>query len=180
MSETEEEFMDEENFISIKNEFYKFREELSKNIKKSWISLSIEECYLIEGSWIEELEKGINDYENQKKKNIINEGYNYNSFLPNEEFEFINSFSSAINCLKNNKKFKLINKKLLGNIYDEEFLKEQNCIKYYSGKNKLLIEYRDKTENKSILIIDPLNENKIKKRLYIISNKPEENNLINY
>ena len=68
MSETEEEFMDEEDFISIKNEFYKFREQLSKNIKKSHISLSVEECYLIEGSWIEELEKGINDYENQKKK----------------------------------------------------------------------------------------------------------------
>ena len=174
-SEEEDECMDEEQFISIKNEFYKFREQLSKNIKKTFIS-SKEGCYLIEDSCIKELEEGFNDYELLKRENKIDEKFDYDDFIP-EDFTFINDFSSVINCLKSKKKFKLISKQLLEEIYDEDFLKEKNCIKYYSGKNKLLIEFKDKVENKSILIIDPLNENEIEKRIYIITNKPEKNGI---
>ena len=155
--EEEEDYMDEEEFILIKNEFYKFREQLSKNIKKTWISLSEEGCYLIEGSCIKELEEGFNNYEMIKKVNKIDEIDDFDVFLP-EDFIFVNDFFSVINSLKSNKKLKLISKKLIEEIYDEDFLKEKNCIKYYSGKNKLLIEYKDKIENRSILIIDPLNE----------------------
>ena len=176
MSENEEEEgMNEEEFILIKNEFYKFREQLSKDIKKTWISISQEECYLIEGSSFEKLEEGFNKYENLKKENKIDEEVDYDDLIP--DFSFINDFSSVINCLKSNRKFKLISKKLIEVLYDEDFLKKQKCIKYYSGKNKLLIEYKDIKENKSILIIDPLNENGIKKRIYIISNKTDKNDI---
>ena len=173
--EEEEEGMNEEEFISIKNEFCKFREQLSKDIKKTWISLSQEGCYLIEGSSFEKLKEGFNKYENLKKENKIDEEFDYDNLIP--DFIFINDFSSVIHCLKSNIKFKLISKKLIEMIYDEDFLKENNCIKYYSGKNKLLIEYKDIKENKSILIIDPLNENEIKKRIYIISNKADKNDI---
>ena len=175
--EEEEECMDEEEFILIKNEFYKFREQLSKNIKKSSISLSEEGCYLIEGSCIEELEEGFNGYDIIKKANKIDEiDDDFDEFMP-EDFIFVNDFFSVINCLKSNKKLKLVSKKLIEEIYDEDFIKEQKCIKYYSGKNRLLIEYKDKIENRSILIIDPLNENEINKRIYIISNKPDKNDI---
>ena len=76
MNENEEESeicMDEVQFILIKNEFYKFREQLSKNIKKTWISLCEEGCYLIEGSCIEELEEGFNGYDIIKKANRTDE-----------------------------------------------------------------------------------------------------------
>ena len=56
MSQTEEKYMNKEDFISIKKEFYSFKEQLSKNIKKNWYSLSLGECYLIEESCIKELE----------------------------------------------------------------------------------------------------------------------------
>jgi len=60
MTQTEEEYIDKEDFISIKKEFYKFKEQLSKSIKKPWITLSSQECYLIEGSCLKELEDSFN------------------------------------------------------------------------------------------------------------------------
>ena len=135
-NEEEDDYMDEEQFILIKNEFDKFREQLSKNIKKNSISLSEEGCYLIESSCIEELEEGFNGYDIIKKANRIDEIDDFDQFIP-EDFIFVNDFFSVINCLKSNKKLKLISKKLIEEIYDEDFLNEQNCIKYYSGKNKL-------------------------------------------
>ena len=101
MSESEEEdqCMDEEEFISIKNEFYNFREQLSKNINKTWISLSKEGCYLIEDSCIKELEEGFNGYDIIKKANRIDEIDDFDQFMP-EDFIFVNDFFSVINCLK--------------------------------------------------------------------------------
>ena len=173
MTQTEEEYMDKKDFISIKKEFYTFKEQLSKNIKKPWISLSSQECYLIEGPCIKELEDSFNGYDKLEKENKIDEIENFADFIP--DFTFINDFSSVINCLKSDKIFKLIRKKLLENLYNEEFLKEQKCINYYSGNNRLLIEYKDKIENKFILLIDPLNEYEMTNRIYIISNRPEKN-----
>ena len=173
MTQTEEEYIDKEDFISIKKEYFKLKEQLLKSIKKHWISLSSEECYLIEGSCIKELEDSFNGYDNLEKENKIDEIENFADFIP--DFTFINDFSSVINCLKSDKIFKLISKKFLENIYNEEFLKEQKCINYYSGNNRLLIEYKDKIENKFILLIDPLNKYEMTNRIYILSNRPEKN-----
>ena len=177
MTQTEEKHMNKEDFISIKKEFYKFKEELSESIKKCYTSTSLEEFYLIEGSCIKELEGSFNGYNKLERENKIDEIENFADFLP--DFKFINDFSSVINYLKsdlnNDKIFKLISKNIFEYIYDEEYLKKQKCIKYYSRENKLLIEYKDEIENKLILINDPLNEYEITKRIYIISNKPEKN-----
>ena len=171
MDENEDKvILNEDCFISIKNEFYKFKKQLSEKIKSPEICLNKEECYLIEKSSIEQIEKVFNDYEIRKKEKPVN----YNVELMPQSFIFINNFVSIIDYLKKDKKFKLINRKVLEIIFDENELKEKNCIEYYTGKNLLLIKY--KNENESILLINPLNGNEIQNRIFIILMKNTENN----
>ena len=84
------EIMDEEEFNRIINEYYNFRSNFSDNINNSSINLSNEVCYLIEENWIDNLKKGYNEYKNLKKKNELNEEFDYSDLLPEEEPNFIN------------------------------------------------------------------------------------------
>lgn len=70
MSNREDEAnLNEDDYISIKNEFYNFRKQLSEKIKSPEITLSKKECCLIEKSSIDELEEGFKKYEIQAKEN---------------------------------------------------------------------------------------------------------------
>ena len=85
--------MDEESFIKIINDYYNFRDQLTKNIENSSISMNNEDCYLIEESWHNILIDYFDKYDNYKKNNIIDKNEDYFNFIPElEEQIFIKIF----------------------------------------------------------------------------------------
>ena len=165
--------MDEESYISMKNDYYNFREELEKKIKSPSISMNNEDSYLIEESWHNQLLDYFGKYDTLKEQGKINRNTDFLDYLPELEGEFINKFSEIINCVKENKKMKLINHELIKSIYEEDDLNEQYIIKYYTGNNKIIIECKN-DDKKALLIVNPLNENNLEEKAYIISIKKEE------
>jgi len=169
--------MDEETFISLSSEYYVFRKQFVKNLKSSKISIDPKDCYLIEESWLNDIIKSFDKYDNLKKQKRVNHNFNFINWLPENDPEFINDIPSILNCIKNNKKFKLVSKNMMEYIYDKKDLVDENYIKYYSGKNKLIIEYKEKgkikenNDNKALFIINPSDLSKVKKRAFIISIK---------
>ena len=161
--------MEEKEFNLIKDKYDDFRKTLSANIINASISLNNEDCYLIEENWIDNLREGFNKYKNLKKTNKLNKEFDYYNFLPEKDPNFINNFSTILKNLQNNKKIRCINQKLIELIYDKSDLKNEHCIKYYSGNNKLIIEYEG--DNKSILLLDPLNKKEINNNIRIILKK---------
>ena len=81
--------MEEEEFISIINEYYDFRAYFSDNINNASISLNNEDCYLIEESWIDNLKDRFNKYKNLKKKNKLSRDIDYFDLLPEEDPKLI-------------------------------------------------------------------------------------------
>ena len=150
--------MDEVNNM-LKKEYYDFRNSLIRSIHnkdKNLFTQNSEDCYLIEESWNNELLK-----------------YFYNSkdnFLPKNFPIFINNLNDIIEHLKNEKKLKLINKKFIDLLYqNENNLKNIPIIQYYGGNNKLIVEYKNKRANKALLLLEPLNQNSIINRIFILS-----------
>ena len=167
--------IDKKSYISIKKENDNFNNKLSNNIKNKEISLINEECYLIEESWSNELNECFEKHNKLKNEKKNTSKINYINYLPQNDPEFINDFSSIIKYLNNNKKIKLVSKKLIESIYEDEDLIENEIINYYSGNNKLIIEYKENNKtNKPLLLINPLDDNDIKKKLFIILVKEEE------
>ena len=136
--------MNEQSFLQIKKEYENFINELERNIKNNNISLYNKESYIIKDSWI-------NDYF-QYNNNI---GSETSYIKSNESPEIINDISSAINCLKNNTKFKIISKQLMISIFSNTELNNYKSINYYTGNNKIIIEYKEIDENKYFLLINP-------------------------
>ena len=167
--------MEEEEYNSIIDEYYNFRTNFSDNINDSSISLNNEDCYLIEEIWIDNFKERHNEYKNLKKANALSEDFDYYDLLPEIDPNFINNFSTILKYIKNNKKIKCISKKLFEKIYNENDLKDYHYIKYYSGNNKLIIEYEN--DNKAILLNDPLNQREIKNNINIILIKYEQKKL---
>ena len=176
--------MDENSYISIKKEFYDFKENLSNNIKDTNFSLENEDCYLIEESWDNELIQYFDKYNNiainNKKTNKNKYKIDFLNILPEDDPVFINDFSSVFRCLKNHKKMKLVSKKVIESIYEKDDLKENNIIQYYSGNNKIIIEYKENKDedNKALLVVNPLNIIDMKETAYIISIKDEDKNFL--
>ena len=168
--------MEEEEFNSILNEYYDFRAFFSDNINNASISLNNEDCYLIEESWIDNLKEGFNQYKNLKKKKKLSRDIDYFDLLSKEDPIFINNFSKILEYIQKDKKILCISKKLFELIYDKNDLKDYHYIKYYSGNNKLIIEYEN--DNKAILVKDPLNQREIKNNINIILIKDEQKNKI--
>ena len=159
--------MDKDYFNSIKEEYYDFEDYLSEKILDSEIFLNSEECYLIEESWNKEL---IECFEECQEKKKISD---YNDFLPEYLPDFVNDFSSILNNLKDNIKMKLVSRKLMKLMYEESdinILKEYNFVKFYTGNNKIIIEYKENEDNKALLLINHLN-NINAKNAFIISIK---------
>ena len=165
--------MDEDSYISIKNDYYNFREELAKKIKSPSISMNNEDSYLIEESWHNQLLDYFGKYDTLKEQGKINKNTDFLDFLPKLEGEFINNFSQIIKCIKDNKKMKLISHELIESIYKKDDLNDLNIIKYYAGNNKIIIEYKN-NDKKALLIVNPLNENNLEEKAFIISIKKEE------
>ena len=158
--------MNDQMFNLFMKTYEDFKTRLLKNLNSSDKSLFIqnsEDCYIIEENWINEYINYFNRYNK-----------NDSSFKSNISFSkkgpiFINDLTSIILILKNENNLKIINKKLLGFLFSEKDLIKIPIIKYYGGNNKIIVEYKDKKDDKALLIINPLNKNAIFKRLFILS-----------
>ena len=119
---------------SIKKEYELFKKLLENRITQNCLYLYNNECYLINNSWVQELSNNIKSYGN------IKNSYSLENFLPKNPPEFLNNIDSAIDYLKTDK-FKLISKELINLIFDENDLNNINLVNYYSGYNKIIIEF---------------------------------------
>ena len=145
-----------------------FKIDLEKSIRNKHNSLYNYNCYLIKDTWFNKLNEILN-YPHGDDINII-----INKFLLEERPKFINDISSAINCLKNNHKIKLINQDFLKILYEEDYLNKKT-VKYYAGNNKIIIEFKEINDYKSLLINNPLNfsnnNNIDKDQIYVLTTK---------
>ena len=165
-------------FDSVKNEYNSFKGKLEKKIRSKKITLQNNECYLIENIWENEFSNKITQIEEFLKSNnnkkLDKKIYN---FYPEKNPIFYDNISSVINGIKKNKKFRLMSKKLIQNIYDKNNLIDINLVNYFTGNNLLIIEYKGKNGNNSILVINSLNEYN-NNNLLIISFKIKESEKI--
>ena len=53
-------------------------------------------------------------------------------------------------------------------IYSKSDLKGANCVYYYAGNNKIIIEYKVMNEKYALLSMTPLDEKIIKNKLFIL------------
>ena len=164
--------MEEKSFNALKNEYIFFKNRLDENIRNCQITRNIqpsEDCYLIEESYIKQLEESFIDY---NSLNTPKNTYKTNSGtfipLPVREPKIINDFKTAINYLDNNKKFTLISQKIIQMIDTKNKLIDNKCVVYYGGNRKLIIEFKDINEKKSLLIVNPLSKNSSNKNIFII------------
>ena len=167
--------MDEKKFNEIKNEYDFFKDRLNNDIKKQNIShiFPSEDCYLIEDTYLNNLEKFFKDYFTQvtPNKEII--------FLK-EEPKYINDIKTALDYIDKNKKISLINKKLIELIYNKNNLTNNETVIYYAGKDKLIIKFKDNNEKNALLLCNPLDKKQLKNNIFIIvdNNSSYENILI--
>ena len=158
--------MEEQNFNKIINIYNDFIKNLNDNINNKKISLfthQSEDCYLIEEQWINELIKCFNKYNNNNLNKKI--------FLQKSSPIFINNFEDIIYNINNSKKLKLVNKKLIDSLLNknnENILRDLSIIIYYGGNNKIILEYKNKKDNKALLLMNQLNENIMKNKSFII------------
>ena len=145
--------MDEQKFKLIMKTYYDFRNNLSTNINNNDYSLYSEDCYLIEGPWINELINCFNHYNNLKNSNS---SFKFDFSLPSNPPVIIQNFDGIIKNIKDLKKFRIVNKNLI-----EFFYKDLNgilIVNYYTGNNKIIIEFKENRNNKALLLINPLDE----------------------
>ena len=163
--------MNDYNSNEIIKIFNNFREILETGIKNNInISNKVNECYLIDNKWYNELEKNIRDYENIKNKNNKQK-----VCLPQQFPVFINDIDKAIELLKSNNEPKLISNNILTSIYNIEKLKNTNTVKYISGFNNLIIMFMQKEHNNGLFIFNPLNKNITKKKFFSFITKNNKN-----
>ena len=159
--------MDEESFNIIMQIYNEFKNNLLKNIynnKTPLFTQQSEDCYLIEDLWINELINCFNLY-------IYNKKYNryFNEIsLPNCVPIFINDFSEILSNINNSKNLRLVNKKLMIYLMNKNYLKDLPIIQYYGGNNKIIIEYKNKNDNKALLLIKQFDENIMKDNAFIL------------
>ena len=167
--------MDEKFFVTIMNEYYSFKDRLEKRIKKSTFSCKYEDYYLIDENWYNKLEKCFTDYKALKKTNEDSKISKDDISLPEGDPEFINDFPKLVNHLKNNKNIRLVSKRLVEFIYSKNDLKGVNCVYYYAGNNKIIIEYKGMNEKHALLSMTPFEEKINRNKLFILLiNKQEK------
>ena len=145
--------MDEQKFKLIMKTYYDFRNNLSTKINNNDYSLYSEDCYLIEEPWINELINCFNHYNNLKNSNS---SFKFDFSLPSNPPVIIQNFDGIIKNIKDLKKFRIVNKNLI-----EFFYKDLNgilIVNYYTGNNKIIIEFKENRNNKALLLINPLDE----------------------
>ena len=136
-----------------------------EQIKSSEIKLLNNECYLISDFWDNTLNRNIDCYE------ISNSLINFT--LPKENPEFINNISFFVEYIKKQKKAKLISKEFMNLINGKLSLNlnTNTTINYFTGNNKLIIEFKGINEKYAILINCPL----LKYQLYFIEIQKDDN-----
>ena len=145
----------------IKAEYSLFKAQLAKNINDTQNLHNFEDCFLIENSFIEELE-------NYLKNNNLLKSKSKNVFFKNN-LRIINNFEDAIKNINDGIKITLINKKVI-ELMGFNNLNNYNNVNYYCGNKKLIIEYKMNQKNKAFLIINPLDDIELKSKTYIIIN----------
>ena len=141
---------------NIKNEYDFFKTRMISTILNRVIPkfiYPIEECYLIEEEFINELE-----YYLSKLR------------LPNKEPIIFNDFKSVINYIKNNKTISLISQKVIEIMGYRNILMNCKTVLCYGGNNKLIIKFKDDIYKKSFLLINPSNKIQISRNINIIMN----------
>ena len=164
---------EEDKIDSIKEEYDNFRNQLENKIKNVRdISMRNKECYIIKESWISDFISSFIIYKKNKglKRRFVNR-----SPLPNKKPEILKDISSFINILKEKDKFCLINKELIEYAFqdNQNELINNSLIKYYAGKNKIIIEYHSSSEI-ALLLNDPLGKNIFNQVFIIINNNERE------
>ena len=134
-------------------EYNLFESSLNDKLK-STIPITIGNyCYIIKENQFNKINKLIN----YKKNNHLEKDKDNSNILTfkNEQPEFIDDISSFLDCLSNKINIKFINLKFLELLYDKDILKNHNQVSFYSGNNKIIIEYKEK-QNNALLLINPL------------------------
>ena len=149
--------MNENIFNRLINEYINFREKIKIKINQSFFFYGLEDCYLIDELCIDNLKICFKIY--KKTGNLS---------LPEINPKFINDISEYIYYIKNKRNSKLISKNLINNIYRNE-LKNNSIVNYYGGNGKLIIEFKYKYEDDSILLFNPLEKCNIEKNIFIFS-----------
>ena len=140
--------MDEE----IIKEYNSFKTSFEQKLKNIPITVA-NFCYLIKEEWDNKIFNLINSINNNQLK--TNKDKNIFLKLKNEQPEFIDDISSVLDCLNNKIRIKFMGIKLVELIYNKKILKNHNKISYYTGNNKIIIEYEEKQDN-ALLIENPL------------------------
>ena len=160
--------MDDESYLDfIMNEYNSFKTIIKKTI--SSVSFNFVNCYVIDYSWINNLQKLYKNYNNSishTKDNNYKKLIQFIQSYPNA----INDFSKLINRLANNKTFNLVSLDFIkcldlnNEIGIEKYLNKS--IQCYGQNNKLIMEF--KNQQKALLLFNPYDINKILKTSFII------------
>ena len=169
--------MNKSEIISFKEKYNYFKKELEHNILLKEILLYNKECYLIKKSWLDEFIEEVNHYD-ENGNNSKSEYSKINSVisLPKNNPEIINNISSVIELLNNGCEFKLVNKELIEFIFinNKDELRRNNYIYYYTGNNRIIMEFKARNEYYALLFFGPLKINR--KNVYLISRTNSERN----
>ena len=171
--------MKEKSFNTLKNEYIFFKNRLEENIRNCQISRNLqpsEDCYLIEESYIKQLEESFIDFSSPDTPKNHYKKIDSETMvpLPIREPKIINDFKTAINYIDNNKKIALISKKIIQLIDFKNKIIENKCVVYYGGNRKLIIEFKDSNEKKSFLFINPLSKISFNQNIFIIINNQQK------
>ena len=136
--------MKKNDFIYFVNQYCIFTSQLENNINNLQHVIK-NVCYLIEESWLQNLVYCFNKFNRGE--------YSYQNVIPfpREHPKFINDFSTAVDYIRNKIKFKIISQQLIDLLYDRNDIIRANAI-YYTGNNKLIIEFMEKDKNNALYI----------------------------
>ena len=165
--------MNETKFMKIKNEYQSFIKKL--NAQKNIFSF---DCYLVDEKWINKVEQSFNKYNNIKKNLNF---YRYYEEIINfpPKVDFINSFSTLIDHLKNEGNFSILRKEIMEMIYKKENLKNFKYALCYGNNNKSIIKFPN--EKVALLLFNNFKNgiHFLKEKFLIFINNKNEMNLFN-
>jgi hypothetical protein len=152
---------------SIKTEYDSFRNKLTKTIKDFPNNYFHEDCYLVEQFFIKKIEKYFNEIIEAKRQ--YNYSQQYINTLNIEETNIIKDFKTMIDFINNDIKISLVSKRLIELMDFKNILNNNNKVVYYGGNGKLIIEYKNNSDNISLLMFNPKRQDK--ENIFLIKKK---------
>ena len=167
--------MTEQEIDDIKEKYESFENELKDKMKDKQICKFNKECYLINECWINDFNNSYELYQNSKKHKSRYNKTNTSFSLPKKNPEFLNDIASIIDYVKNGNKFIPVNKELMEFVFknNKKELTKNNFIYYYTGNNKIIMEFRTRNENNALLLLFNI-PIKDKKDVYLIERTIKE------